>query len=304
MNQAQPQPRRINPLRWILIGGGLLLLIFILIPRSSNIPEIGIDKVFQLAEEGQLSKIEVKGDKLEVTTIDNETFKSRKESSVSILELLAQRDIDTGAESIQIEVKGEGTNFLRRFLSLLPLIIIGGFIFWMFRRARGGVNQMMGIGKTQARVAMVNKPSVTFNDVAGVEEAKQELAEIVEFLRYPEKFAKLGAKIPRGVLLAGLPGTGKTFISKAVAGEAGVSFFSISGSEFVEMFVGVGASRVRDLFSQARQNAPAIVFIDEIDAVGRHRGTGIGGGNDEREQTLNQILVEMDGFDERTNVIV
>ena len=145
---------------------------------------------------------------------------------------------------------------------------------------------------------------MTFDDVAGVEEAKQELAEIVEFLRYPEKFTKLGAKIPRGVLLAGPPGTGKTLISKAVAGEAAVPFFSISGSEFVEMFVGVGASRVRDLFGRAKQAAPAIVFIDEIDAVGRHRGTGIGGGNDEREQTLNQILVEMDGFDERTSVIV
>ena len=162
---------------------------------------------------------------------------------------------------------------------------------------------MMSIGQSKARV-VTNKPSVTFDDVAAVEEAKEELTEIVEFLRYPEKFTKLGAKIPRGVLLVGPPGTGKTLVSKAVAGQAGVPFFSISGSEFVEMFVGVGASRVRDLFSKAKQVAPAIVFIDEIDAVGRHRGAGIGGGNDEREQTLNQILVEMDGFDERTSVIV
>jgi cell division protease FtsH len=174
----------------------------------------------------------------------------------------------------------------------------------MFRRTRGGLNQAMSIGKSQARLVTENRPKVTFGDVAGADESKQELIEIVEFLKYPDKFAKLGAKIPRGVLLVGPPGTGKTLISKAVAGEAGVPFFSISGSEFVEMFVGVGASRVRDLFNRARQHAPAIVFIDEIDAVGRHRGSGYGGGNDEREQTLNQILVEMDGFDERTNVII
>ena len=173
----------------------------------------------------------------------------------------------------------------------------------MIRRSRGGLNQAMGIGKSKARL-VENRPSVTFDDVGGVDEAKQELAEIVEILKYPQRFAKLGAKIPRGVLLVGPPGTGKTLLGRAVAGEAGVAFFSISGSEFVEMFVGVGASRVRDLFDRARESQPAIVFIDEIDAVGRHRGAGIGGGNDEREQTLNQILVKMDGFDERTNVIV
>jgi cell division protease FtsH len=172
------------------------------------------------------------------------------------------------------------------------------------RQSQGSNNQAMSFGKSRARLFTANRPSVTFSDVAGVEEAKEELVEVVEFLKYPEKFAALGARIPRGVLLVGPPGTGKTLLSRAVAGEAGVPFFSISGSEFVEMFVGVGASRVRDLFEQAKRNAPCIVFIDEIDAVGRQRGAGLGGSHDEREQTLNQILVEMDGFDSSTNVIV
>jgi cell division protease FtsH len=183
------------------------------------------------------------------------------------------------------------------------LFIVGIFIF-MMRQAQGSNNQAMSFGKSRARMFTGSKPTVTFEDVAGVEEAKEELAEVVEFLKYPEKFASLGARIPRGVLLVGPPGTGKTLLSRAVAGEAGVPFFSISGSEFVEMFVGVGASRVRDLFDQAKRNSPCIVFIDEIDAVGRQRGAGLGGSHDEREQTLNQILVEMDGFDSSTNVII
>jgi cell division protease FtsH len=189
-------------------------------------------------------------------------------------------------------------------LSLLPVLLIGGFFFYMMRQAQGTNNQALSFGKSRARMFIGNKPTVTFEDVAGVDEAKQELTEVVEFLKYPEKFSTLGARIPRGVLLVGPPGTGKTMLARAVAGEAGVPFFSISGSEFVEMFVGVGASRVRDLFDQAKRNAPCIVFIDEIDAVGRQRGAGLGGSHDEREQTLNQILVEMDGFDTGTNVIV
>ena len=257
-----------------------------------------------MAQAGQLATIVVREDKLDVTTTGGETFRSRKESTISVIELLEREGVQTGPDGIQIEVKKSGGGFGGVLFAFLPLILFGGLMFWMFSRSRGGINQAMSIGQSKARMAVVDQPSVTFDDVAGVEEAKQELAEIVEFLRFPEKFAKLGAKIPRGVLLAGAPGTGKTLVSKAVAGEAGVPFFSISGSEFVEMFVGVGASRVRDLFGKAKQAAPAIVFIDEIDAVGRHRGAGIGGGNDEREQTLNQILVEMDGFDERTNVIV
>ena len=189
-------------------------------------------------------------------------------------------------------------------LSLLPVLLIGGFFVYMMRQAQGTNNQALSFGKSRARMFIGNKPATTFDDVAGVDEAKQELTEVVEFLKYPEKFSTLGARIPRGVLLVGPPGTGKTMLARAVAGEAGVPFFSISGSEFVEMFVGVGASRVRDLFDQAKRNAPCIVFIDEIDAVGRQRGAGLGGSHDEREQTLNQILVEMDGFDTGTNVIV
>ncbi|GAC1426051.1 MAG: ATP-dependent zinc metalloprotease FtsH [Ktedonobacteraceae bacterium] len=187
---------------------------------------------------------------------------------------------------------------------LLPLLLFAGLFVFMMRQAQGTNNQAISFGKSRARIFTGNKTTVTFADVAGVEEAKQELEEIVEFLKYPEKFAALGARIPKGLLLVGPPGTGKTLISRAVAGEAGVPFFSISGSEFVEMFVGVGASRVRDLFEQAKRSSPCIVFVDEIDAVGRQRGAGLGGSHDEREQTLNQILVEMDGFDTNTNVIV
>ena len=303
---------RINPInpklgrnisKWALVGGGILLLLLLFLPRPSDIPELEISQVIQLAQSGELAEIEVRGDQLNVTTDIGEVFRSRKESSVSILELLDQRGIATGEEGIQVNVKEEGRSFSGALFSFLPVLIFGGLIFYMMRRTRGGISQAMSIGKSQARM-VENRPSVTFDDVAGAEEAKQELAEIVEFLRFPQKFAELGAKIPRGVLLSGPPGTGKTLIGRAVAGEAKVPFFSISGSEFVEMFVGVGASRVRDLFKQARENQPAIVFIDEIDAVGRHRGAGIGGGNDQREQTLNQILVEMDGFDDRTNVII
>ncbi len=300
MNQAL----RSNPLLWALLFGGVLLLLLFTFNRSSGTPELDISEVLALAQTNSVTKIEIQGDKLTVTTTEGETFNSRKESSVSVLELLEERGVDTGANGIEIAVKSSGSSGWTIFFSFLPIILIGGVIFWMFRRARGGMNQMMSMGKSQAKVGTEDRPLVTFDSVAGVDEAKVELAEIVEFLKYPEKFTKLGAKIPRGVLLVGPPGTGKTLISKAVAGEAAVPFFSLSGSEFVEMFVGVGASRVRDLFNRAKATAPSLIFIDEIDAVGRHRGAGIGGGNDEREQTLNQILVEMDGFDERANVIV
>jgi cell division protease FtsH len=188
--------------------------------------------------------------------------------------------------------------------NVILFLVIGGFMWYMLRQTQSGNNQAISFGRSRARLLTGDKPAVTFNDVAGVEEAKQELTEIVEFLKFPEKFTALGARIPKGVLMVGPPGTGKTLLSKAVAGEAGVPFFSISGSEFVEMFVGVGASRVRDLFDQAKKNSPCIVFVDEIDAVGRQRGAGLGGGHDEREQTLNQLLVEMDGFETNTHVIV
>jgi cell division protease FtsH len=214
---------------------------------------------------------------------------------------------DLTAAGVQVKFdKNNGGNYLLSVLlpNIILVILIGAFMWWVLRQTQSGNNQAISFGRSRARLIAGDKPAITFADVAGVEEAKQELTEIVEFLKYPEKFVALGARIPKGVLLVGPPGTGKTLLSKAVAGEAGVPFFSISGSEFVEMFVGVGASRVRDLFDQAKKNSPCIVFVDEIDAVGRQRGAGLGGGHDEREQTLNQLLVEMDGFDTNTHVIV
>ena len=220
-----------------------------------------------------------------------------------------QHNVDITTQGFpEVEVRGSGgfgSVIGGLLINFLPFILIFGIIFFfLFRHAQGQGSQAMSFGKSKARLVTANRPTVTFNDVAGADEAKEELQEVVEFLKFPERFASLGARIPRGVLLVGPPGTGKTLLARAVAGEAGVPFFSISGSEFVEMFVGVGASRVRDLFEQAKRNAPCIVFVDEIDAVGRQRGAGVGGSHDEREQTLNQILVEMDGFDTNTNVIV
>ncbi len=210
-----------------------------------------------------------------------------------------------GTVTIKFEKSQTGSYLISVLLpNIILVILIAAFMWWVLRQTQSGNNQAISFGRSRARMIAGDKPAITFADVAGVDEAKQELTEIVEFLKYPEKFVALGARIPKGVLLVGPPGTGKTLLSKAVAGEAGVPFFSISGSEFVEMFVGVGASRVRDLFDQAKKNSPCIVFVDEIDAVGRQRGAGLGGGHDEREQTLNQLLVEMDGFDTNTHVIV
>jgi cell division protease FtsH len=229
---------------------------------------------------------------------------------LDVVQFLNQLGVPTKSRLFTREVTVNHTppselgNWIAGLLGILPVLLFGGLLIFMMRQAQGSNNQALSFGKSRARMFAGNRPTITFADVAGVEEAKQELAEVVEFLKYPDKFAALGARIPRGVLLVGPPGTGKTLLSRAVAGEAGVPFFSISGSEFVEMFVGVGASRVRDLFDQAKRNAPCIVFVDEIDAVGRQRGAGLGGSHDEREQTLNQILVEMDGFDTNTNVIV
>ena len=256
------------------------------------------------AKAGQIERIVVHGDELKVTMIDNSTYTSRKEENSSILTILNDNGVDATKIPVEIKEPSAFGNIFGVLLGFLPILLIFGLIFFFLRQAQGSNSQAMSFGKSKARMFTANKPSVTFIDVAGVDEAKEELQEIVEFLKYPEKFVALGARIPRGVLLVGPPGTGKTLLARAVAGEAGVPFFSISGSEFVEMFVGVGASRVRDLFEQAKRNSPCIVFIDEIDAVGRQRGAGLGGSHDEREQTLNQILVEMDGFDTNTNVIV
>ena len=268
--------------------------------------EIGINDVIAMTSRGQVDIIEVKGDSLTLITTSGETLTSRKESGSSIVEILQRGGVDLATSNVEIIPKGQSglSSILSVLFNFLPLIFFGAILLFMMRSAQGNTNQTFSFGRSRARMFMGNSPQVSFADVAGVEEAKEELEEVVEFLKFPERFLALGAKIPKGVLLVGPPGTGKTLMARAVAGEAGVPFFNISGSEFVEMFVGVGASRVRDLFDQAKRNAPCIVFVDEIDAVGRHRGAGLGGGHDEREQTLNQILVEMDGFDTGTNVIV
>ncbi len=234
---------------------------------------------------------------------------AHKEPSSTLVEQLLNLGVPAGAlsaENVKIEARPPSawSGFFASALYILPVIFMAGLLWFIFRQAQGSNNQAMSFGKSRARMFTGENPTVTFEDVAGVEEAKEELGEIVEFLKEPEKFIQLGARIPKGVLLVGAPGTGKTLMAKAVSGEAGVPFFSISGSEFVEMFVGVGASRVRDLFDQAKRHAPCIIFVDEIDAVGRQRGAGLGGSHDEREQTLNQMLVEMDGFDTDTNVIM
>ncbi|MFQ5933175.1 MAG: ATP-dependent zinc metalloprotease FtsH [Dehalococcoidia bacterium] len=290
---------------YLIIIVAIIAIIFTLFQPSYGSKDVDIKTVISMAKSGQIREIEVDGDSLNITTLDEKKLKSRKESGSSIVDILSQAGVPPGTgPSIKVKEKSQLSNLFSIFINFLPLIFFGAVLLFLLRQAQGGSNQALGFGRSRARMVMGNKPTVTFADVAGVDEAKQDLSEVVEFLRYPEKFSTLGARVPRGILLVGAPGTGKTLLSRAVAGEAGVPFFSISGSEFVEMFVGVGASRVRDLFDQAKRNAPCIVFVDEIDAVGRHRGAGLGGGHDEREQTLNQILVEMDGFDTSTNVMV
>ena len=292
---------------YLLIIVAVTAIVFTLIGGSvGGDAEISINEVISMTAREEVDRIEVKGDALTIYTASGETLTSRKESGSSIIEVLQRAGIDPVTSRVEIVVKGQSglSSFVGVMINFLPLIIFGAVLLFMMRQAQGNTNQTFSFGRSRARMFMGNSPQVSFADVAGVEEAKEELLEIVEFLKYPERFLALGAKIPKGVLLVGPPGTGKTLMARAVAGEAGVPFFSISGSEFVEMFVGVGASRVRDLFDQAKRNAPCIVFVDEIDAVGRHRGAGLGGGHDEREQTLNQILVEMDGFETGTNVIV
>jgi cell division protease FtsH len=293
-----------NSFVYILIIVAVVAIFFAFFQAPSGSQEIPISQVIQMAQDRQLRTIEINENSLRVIDTGGTSYNSLKEDGISFFVLLEDAEVDTSI--IEIEVKGaSGLGSLFGILiNFLPLIFFGAIILFMMRQAQGGSNQTMSFGRSKARMFVGNKPGVTFDDVAGIEEAKQELHEVVEFLRFPERFVSLGARIPKGVLLVGPPGTGKTLLGRAVAGEAGVPFFSISGSEFVEMFVGVGASRVRDLFDQAKRNSPCIIFIDEIDAVGRHRGAGLGGGHDEREQTLNQILVEMDGFDTGVNVIV
>ena len=296
-----------NSLIYLLITVAVIAIFFTLFSRPlGDSREVPISEVISMAARGHLESIEVRGDDLTVITTSQEKLTSRKEEGASVVEILERSGVDPVASNLQVTVKSSSGlgNLFGILLNFLPLIFFGAVLLFMMRQAQGNTSQTFSFGRSRARMFVGNSPSVSFADVAGVDEAKEELQEVVEFLRFPERFLTLGARIPKGVLVMGPPGTGKTLLARAVAGEAGVPFFSISGSEFVEMFVGVGASRVRDLFDQAKRNAPCIVFVDEIDAVGRHRGAGLGGGHDEREQTLNQILVEMDGFDVNTNIIV
>ncbi len=288
----------------------LLSLYSFIAESQSKTPEIPISEVAADISAGKISSIILKGEELSIIYTDETEKKSKKEADLGLSETL--RNYNVSAErlaAVKIEVKNQ-SGFLYWLANLapfiLPLIFIAFFVWFLSRQVKGAGMQAFTFGQSKARIIDPNDKSqkITFKDVAGVKEAKEELSEIVDFLKNPKKFLDIGARIPKGILLMGAPGTGKTLLARAVAGEAGVPFFSISGSEFVEMFVGVGASRVRDLFTLAKKAAPAIIFVDEIDAVGRVRGTGVGGGNDEREQTLNQILVEMDGFEPAEKVIV
>jgi cell division protease FtsH len=298
-----------NSFIYLLILVAIVAIVFtVFASSSSGTVDETLDKFISHVKAGEVTKVDVNSDTLTYKLTGEDTsYTAKMESGDTVRGILVDAGIKPGdANYPDVNIKGAGSwkTILSILLQFLPIVIIVGILFFFLRQAQGSNNQALNFGKSRARMFSGNRPSVTFLDVAGVEEAKDELKEVVEFLKYPEKFAALGARIPKGVLLVGPPGTGKTLLAKAVAGEAGVPFFSISGSEFVEMFVGVGASRVRDLFDQAKRNSPCIVFVDEIDAVGRHRGAGLGGSHDEREQTLNQILVEMDGFDTNTNVIV
>jgi len=273
--------------------------------ESSQEKDLGHLVRISKSSEGTASpvNIEVSGDKLTYSK-NGEFYNASKEPGTSVYEIMSASGIDPSAYSVVVNNGGGISTVFSILIGLLPFILMFGFLFFIMKQAQGGGGGAMSFGKSKAKMFVGTKANVTFFDVAGLPEAKEELEEVVEFLKFPERFTSIGAKIPSGVLLVGPPGTGKTLLARAVAGEAGVPFFSISGSEFVEMFVGVGASRVRDLFSQAKRHSPCIIFVDEIDAVGRHRGAGLGGGHDEREQTLNQILVEMDGFEVTNNVIV
>lgn len=304
--KQQPPKKMSNLIRlslfWAILVFIVLAVIAFMTPHGT-LKDVAISDVIRRANSGEITKLEIQGNDIKVTPKGQSeaTEKSVKEAGSSIFEQGLKQD----KTQVSISQPSEMGNTLWNLaIIIIPVILIAGFFMFMMRQAQGQNNQAMGFGKSKAKLYGIDKEKVTFADIAGNDSAKQDLEEVVDFLKHPKKYESLGAKIPKGVLLVGNPGTGKTMLARAVAGEANVPFFSISGSEFVEMFVGVGASRVRDLFAKAKKNAPAIIFIDEIDAVGRKRGSGMGGGHDEREQTLNQILVEMDGFETGTNVIV
>lgn len=287
----------------------IAMLIFQFNSQGSGQGVLSINEVVSEITRGNVTRIVEDDNTLKITLKDGSQTSSTIESNSTLVEQLLNLGVTTeqlASDKIKIEIKPPSPwmGVLTIIGYVLPFLILGGAFYFIFRQAQGSNNAAMSFGKSRARMFTGDQPTVTFADVAGVDESKEELKEVVEFLREPQKFIQLGARIPKGVLLVGPPGTGKTLLAKAVSGEAGVPFFSISGSEFVEMFVGVGASRVRDLFDQAKRQSPCIVFVDEIDAVGRQRGAGLGGSHDEREQTLNQMLVEMDGFDTDTNIII
>ncbi len=311
MNNPVNNPINNPRVRNFLVYGLLILAIGLILwsvrTQTQQTKSMTLSEVAQAMRRGDVDKVSINNDDLTITFRDKTTAIVRKESTSTAPEQFAAVGVsaeDRARVEWEVARPSEWSNIIPIIGYILPAVFVMGLIYFMLRQAQGSNNQAMSFGKSRARMFTGDQPTVTFEDVAGAEEAKEDLKEIVEFLKEPEKFIQLGARIPKGVLLVGSPGTGKTLLAKAVSGEAGVPFFSISGSEFVEMFVGVGASRVRDLFDQAKRHSPCIVFVDEIDAVGRHRGAGLGGSHDEREQTLNQILVEMDGFDTDTNVIV
>jgi cell division protease FtsH len=306
---VNPTRNRTSIIYLLLFIAIISMVVYNFQQQASSQDVLSINQVAADIQQGKVERLIEDDDRLQVIYTDGTEKISHKEPNATLVDQLKALGVTTdalNANKVNIEVKPPSAwlGIATALGYILPFIILGGVFWFVFRQAQGSNNAALSFGKSRARMFTGDQPTVTFADVAGVEEAKEELKEVVEFLREPEKFISLGARIPKGVLLVGPPGTGKTLLAKAVSGEAGVPFFSISGSEFVEMFVGVGASRVRDLFDQAKRHSPCIVFVDEIDAVGRQRGAGLGGSHDEREQTLNQMLVEMDGFDTDTNVII
>ncbi|HEX6269699.1 MAG TPA: ATP-dependent zinc metalloprotease FtsH [Anaerolineales bacterium] len=304
-------PRNQSFIVTLLLIVAAVAMVVMAFQRESGAEEsLTINEVAGDIQEGNVARVIIESDDtLRVVYNNGEERESHKETTATLVEQLLSLGVKAEQLSpnnvkIEVDPPSQWAGVLSGALYILPILFMVGVLWFIFRQAQGSNNAAMSFGKSRARMFTGEHPTVTFQDVAGVEESKQELAEVVEFLKEPQKFIQLGARIPKGVLLVGPPGTGKTLLAKAVSGEAGVPFFSISGSEFVEMFVGVGASRVRDLFDQAKRHSPCIVFVDEIDAVGRQRGAGLGGSHDEREQTLNQMLVEMDGFDTDTNIII
>jgi cell division protease FtsH len=292
---------------WLLIIAGALLLYKLVNPRGSNYHNIDLTKLDQMMQANQIKELTVKQTETVAIDVNNQEYHVALSNDAAKNDLLkAAREIVNGKPRVAGKVQEEANSsyIWPMLITWAPLLFIIAIWIFMLRQMQSGGNKALSFGKSRAKLLNNQQKRVTFKDVAGVEEAKEELQEIIEFLKEPQKFQKLGGRIPKGVLMMGPPGTGKTLLARAIAGEANVPFFSISGSDFVEMFVGVGASRVRDLFEQGKKNAPCIIFIDEIDAVGRHRGAGLGGGHDEREQTLNQLLVEMDGFESNDGVIL